>query len=109
MCVRLSVSELGRSSTLYIVIYHSSQTRAHTELPSCELVFTTKLSSLQVQERGYKLRCYKLITPRACRLKKRRRKEEIFIFQNQIKRGKKKMLHEKESLTAFPPPNLSDF
>ena len=35
--------------------------------------------------------------------KKGRRKEEIFLFQKQKRRGRKKMLFEVESLTAFPP------
>ena len=36
--------------------------------------------------------------PCARRIGKRRRKEEVFIFQNQKSRGNKKMIHEIESL-----------
>ena len=41
-----------------------------------------------------------------CRLKKWIRKEEIFLLQNQKNTGKKKMIHDIESLMPFPPPNL---
>ena len=41
----LSVSALGILITLWIDISHIYQTRAHTNIPSCRLVRTVKLSS----------------------------------------------------------------
>ena len=62
MCIGLSVYALGRLSSLWIELYHSSQTRAHEELPAYWLVCAMKLSSSRVRDTGYKLRSCKLLT-----------------------------------------------
>ena len=51
----------------------------------------------------YKRLFKRYIVQRACRIEKRRKREERFLLQNQKKGGNNRMLREIESLTAFNP------